>query len=88
LNAAIWLNNGPLPESVCADPHNKLYGFYRRLNDGNFEFVSFCNPKANEWVSMHKDDFARLIDRATRPNKKEEEKTERTYELDNHLWLE
>jgi len=92
LNAAIWLNNAPLPDELCdASPLNRLYGFYRRLNDGKIEFVSFCNPDAADWISMHKDDFKRLLDRGTRPNKRnkefeqEAEEVLRKYQLDDFI---
>jgi hypothetical protein len=93
LNAAIWLNNAPLPGELCdASPVNRLYGFYRRLNDGTLEFVSFCNPDAADWVSMHKDDFKRLLDQATRPGKNKKNETDeqvdeafKKYQLDDFI---
>lgn len=69
IQAAIWLNNSPIPKEFCErDPDLKLYGFYRRLDSGKLEFMPFCNSKAREWVSMHKDDFNRLMDIATEPD--------------------
>jgi hypothetical protein len=69
INAAIWLNNSPLPVEICErDPVLKQYGFYRRLNNGKFEFISFCDEKARNWLSMHKDDFNRIMDRINEPN--------------------
>jgi hypothetical protein len=72
INAAIWLNNFPLPEDICeANPDLKQYGFYRKLNTGNFEFMSACKPAAKDWLSMHKDDFKKLMNRATLPDESE-----------------
>lgn len=68
IDAAIWLNNGPLPEEICLrEPALKDYGFYRRLNDGKLEFLSFCDPKAREWLAMHQEDFNKLMDEAGIP---------------------
>lgn len=65
INAAIWLNNG-LPAEFCCDKcEGWEYGFYRKLNDGKFEFISLCDPKAKDWVSMHKDDFKKFTDSLT-----------------------
>ena len=69
IEAAIWLNNG-VPKEVCdREPILRDHGFYRRLNDGKLEFVSFCDPQAVDWLSMHKTDYVRLLD-ATLPKKK------------------
>jgi len=64
INASIWLNNAPLPEELC-QTHKELndYGFYRKLNDGNLEFISFCNKDAAQWLSMHQSDFEKLMDK-------------------------
>jgi hypothetical protein len=43
----------------------KDYGLYRRLNNGNFEFVSFCDSKAKEFLSMYKSDLEDLLNEQT-----------------------
>ena len=64
IEATVWLNNSPLPNEICrANPELTRYGFYRRLNDGRFEFVSFCRPNAKEWIAIHKDDLERLLNK-------------------------
>lgn len=64
VEATIWLNNTPIPNDICErEPELKSYGFYRRLNDGKFEFMSFCNPEAVQWLSIHKDEFFRFMDK-------------------------
>lgn len=60
------MNNFPLPEEMCQE--SMEYGFYRKLNSGLFEFVSACDEDAFEWVSIHKDDLAKLLSRI--PNEK------------------
>lgn len=44
---------------------------YRKLNGGKFEFLSFCDKKSNEFLSMHKDDFERLMNEATGSQKEQ-----------------
>lgn len=71
IDAAIWLNNAPIPPEVCAsEPALYQYGFYRRLNNGKFEFISFCSPEANKWLAMYDQDFNKLMDEAGLPSKK------------------
>lgn len=68
IRAAIWLNNAPIPQELCErEPEIAFYGFYRRINTGEIEFVSFCNPEAADWLAMHKDDFADLLNAGTAP---------------------
>lgn len=62
--AAVWLNNTPIPPEICTSvPALQQYGFYRRLNDGKLEFISFCNPQAVNWLGVHQDDFNRMMDK-------------------------
>lgn len=66
ISAYIWLNNSPVPQELCLrEPALNDYGLYRKLNDGRLEFVSFCDVKARQFLSMHKDDFERLINKQT-----------------------
>lgn len=39
------------------------FGFYRLLNDGTYEFISFCEPEAAKWLAMHASDFQELLDK-------------------------
>lgn len=51
-----------MPSEICEQqPTLKDYGFFRRLNTGNFEFLSVCDERTREFYEMHKDDLARLI---------------------------
>ena len=71
IDATIWLNNSPLPATICErEPELKNYGFYRRLNSGQLEFMSFCRPCtegvkdcAKFWLGIRDDDFNRLMDK-------------------------
>lgn len=66
INATIWLNNSPLPKELCFQGEVKTvlwdYGFYRKLDSGKLEFISFCDPSASQWLSVYKDDFNRMMD--------------------------
>ena len=69
IEAVIWLNNSPLPAELCTrEPILSQYGFYRRLNNGKFEFISFCNPEATKWFAIHEKDMANILDQ-TLPSK-------------------
>jgi hypothetical protein len=71
INASVWLNNTPIPKDLCdREPSLKDYGFFRRLDSGQIEFVSFCSPQAVQWLAMFKDDFNRLMDEAGLPKPK------------------
>jgi len=59
-----------MPSDLC-QAGGKDYGFYRRLAGGKLEFVSFCSPKAKDWVSIHKDDLKRLLDKLDEGGQKE-----------------
>jgi hypothetical protein len=62
INGYIWLTNTPLPQEICdREPLLKDYGLFRRLNDGNFEFISVCDARIKNFISMHKDDLARIL---------------------------
>jgi hypothetical protein len=64
IDAVIFLNNGPLPSGICdREPELKKYGFYRTLNSGKFEFMSFCHPKANKFLSAREDDLNEILDK-------------------------
>lgn len=60
------------PELCAQLPELNRYGFYRRLNDGKLEFISFCKPEAKKYVSMHADKFNKLLDELL-PEKKNEQ---------------
>lgn len=60
IQASIWLNDSLV--DVCEQyPGVERYGFYRQLNNGTQEFISYCNPLAKEMLGMHKSDFERFV---------------------------
>jgi len=64
IQAHIFLNNSPLPQEICdREPELRNYGLYRRLNDGKFEFLSFCSVEANKYLSMHETEYQKLLEK-------------------------
>ena len=65
INGYLWLNNTPVPQEICdREPLLKDYGLFRRLNNGNFEFISVCDQRMKQFFSMHKNDLARILNEA------------------------
>lgn len=65
VQSTIWLTNAPLPLEYCDQiPELRMYGFYRKLNSGKLEFVSFCKKESRDFVIMPKAEFNELLDRA------------------------
>lgn len=65
----IWLNSG-LPKEICdKNPELNSYGFYRKLNDGKYELLSYCNANSERYLSMHEEKFKEILD-ATLPEDK------------------
>lgn len=63
VDAALWLNNLPLPKELCtAQPALRDRGIYRRLENGKLEFVSVCTPQIHDYMSAHKDDVKKVMD--------------------------
>ena len=64
INSNLWFGIA-IPENICErEPEVKSYGIYRKLNDGSFEFVSICSDEYQNFFSIHKDDFERLLNEA------------------------
>jgi len=61
IKASIWMNT-PLPSELCEEkPELKQYGVYRKLNSGKYEFLSYCDPKIAEWLSIWKTDLETIL---------------------------
>lgn len=64
VEATLWLNNSPIPAEICArEPALRKYGFYRKLDSGQMEFVSFCKLEARKWIAIYDADLQRLLER-------------------------
>ena len=63
VEAYTWLNNTEALAELCQKtPELKDYGFYRKLNDGKLEFISFCNPLAKRMISIIDSDLQKILD--------------------------
>jgi hypothetical protein len=53
-----------MPPGLCEEhPELKLYGFYRKLNNGQYEIISFCKPEAVKMISFTDSDFNEMLDK-------------------------
>jgi hypothetical protein len=71
IEAATWLNNfNAVPKEACY-PGQALHrvGFFRRLDDGKFQFISICSDTANKMLSATAEDYKKLIDAAMKGKK-------------------
>lgn len=66
----VWLNTG-LPNQLCGEcdlthldqcPPIWKYGEYRKLNSGKYEFVSYCDSKSKDFISMTSADEKKVLD--------------------------
>lgn len=65
VQALVWLNNSGSPEflALCEQtPALKDFGFYRKLDNGQLDFISFCKPAAQQMLTMTEQDFNNLMD--------------------------
>jgi hypothetical protein len=73
IEATLWKNNSPIPQEYCDQiPQLQHYGFYRILNNGKLEFMSFCNPLARRWFAIYDEDMKKILDRLTVPEDQED----------------
>jgi len=71
IEAATWLNNfNAISDEHCL-PGGALYqiGFFRRLNDGKFQFISACSATGERMLSMTAEDYKKLLDAAFKRDK-------------------
>jgi hypothetical protein len=61
IEANFWLTDVLPPELCAKEPLLQEYGFYRKLNNGKWEFISYCNPLISNWTSIYKDDLRRIL---------------------------
>jgi hypothetical protein len=63
INAKLWLSSG-IQEDICEKyPEIKRYGFYRKLNDGRYEIMSYCAKSAKKQISMLENDLNAILDK-------------------------
>jgi hypothetical protein len=66
IEAATWLNNFHSIDPTLCYPGGPLYerGFFRRLDDGRFQFISICTETAAKMLSVTAEDYKKLLDAA------------------------
>lgn len=72
IEAATWLNNfNAIPKEACY-PGGAMYqvGFFRRLDNGKFQFISACSDTAAKMLSATPEDYKKLLDAAMGSDKK------------------
>lgn len=68
IRASLWLNNG-LPKDLCEREAALWdYGFYRRLDSGQLEFIPFCSSEVRRYFAIHEIDLNAILDE-TLPDK-------------------
>lgn len=72
VEAAIWSVNTPLPAdacgvkpATCTSASTSLWcrGFYRFLNDGKLEFISFCAPESRDMKGVWGPQLKEMLDK-------------------------
>jgi hypothetical protein len=66
IDATLWLNNtnAKVFRDLCArEPVLLNIGFYRKLNDGRKEFISFCSPRAVNYFGILDRDLNNMLDK-------------------------
>ena len=73
IDAHIWLQSG-IPATVCqASPKIAKSGIYRKLNNGKYEFISYCSPLIRHYLSIKDSEYEELLEKLL---KKKKEKME------------
>lgn len=68
IRAYFWLHNG-IPDEICRrEPSLFNYGFYRKLNSGQFEFMSFCKPESRQFLGLHERDLEEILNKTLPEN--------------------
>lgn len=57
--AEVWLESG-IPASACT-PEVAKSGVYRKLNNGKYEFISYCNKNILNSVRFNGDKFYNVL---------------------------
>jgi hypothetical protein len=59
-----------LPSKLCAEnPSLRNFGIYRKLNNGQEEFISYCKTEIEQYLGFWSKDIERMLDKYI-PDKK------------------
>ena len=56
----VWLESG-IPAAICT-PEVAKSGVYRKLNNGKYEFISYCNKAILDSVRFNGTKFQQVLD--------------------------
>lgn len=63
IKAFVFLHDR-LPSKLCAEvPELRNYGLYRKLNNGQEEFVSYCKKEVTEYLGFWNKDVETILDK-------------------------
>ena len=79
IRAEVWLNSG-LPAELCPEGSEiHKYGIYRKLNSGNYQFISYCAlgqkddgsvyPLVQDYITFNAKKFNEVLDGLLPPKK-------------------
>jgi hypothetical protein len=60
VDAETWLHSA-IPQELCT-PEIRQYGIYRKLDDGTFEFISYCQTEVKNYIGFNTEKFQRVLD--------------------------
>lgn len=62
IDATVFLHD-QIPVEICRDvPQLKKLGIYRKLNNGQEEFVSYCKPEIELYFGLYEKDVQKILD--------------------------
>jgi hypothetical protein len=63
IDAVLWTHTKQIPKELCdANPQLWKHGLRRKLNNGQNEFVPYCAPEIELYLSVYSDDLNRILD--------------------------
>jgi len=76
VQAEVWLQTGLSPTECASNPSLDTFGIYRKLNDGTYEFISYCSvnpetgkPYVQDYIDFNAQKFQDILDKLL-PTKK------------------
>lgn len=70
VQAEIW-NHASISKEICdANPSIKEYGISRQLDDGRWEFISYCQKEARDYIGIKTSKMNEFLDALLPEDKK------------------
>jgi hypothetical protein len=62
LGVAAWINNTDAMQDLCKKiPELKEFGFYRRIDLENLQFLSFCDKNSSRMIAFKDEDVEKIL---------------------------